>query len=173
MAKQRHQQTQQNSKTPLIALAIGGLLVAALIVWALTRKVDAPATASIDAPSNQTQTFPTATSETTTFAPGATATATPPPLNSPISTPSPLTTMPGASTPQPNAQQPDKAGVKRISAEDLRERVNSGRAVVIDVRDASAYATSHIKGALHIPMASVQANLDRLPKEKDVVAYCT
>lgn len=172
MAKQRHQQTQQNSKTPLIALAIGGLLVAALVVWALTRTVDAPATASIDAPSNQTQTFPTATSETTTFAPGATATATPPPLNSPISTNTPLAagTPPAA---QPNAQQADKSGVKRISAEDLRDRVNSGKAVVIDVRDANSYATSHIKGALHIPMSSVQANLDRLPKEKDVVAYCT
>lgn len=167
MAKQRHQQTQQNSRTPLIALAIGGLLVAALIVWALTRTVEGPATASIDAPSNQTQTFPTANTETTTLPPPGTDGFASSTASSPIATPNAIV------PPAPAQQTGDKTAVKRISAEDLKEKVDSGSAVVIDVRDASAYAASHIKGALHIPMASVQANLDRLPKEKDVVAYCT
>lgn len=167
MAKQRHQQTQQtDSKTPLIALAIGGLLVAALVVWALTRTVESPATASIDAPSNQTQTFPTANTETTTLPPTGTEGFVPPPTSSPMAT-NPIV------PPAPAAQSADKTAVKRMSAEDLKQKVDSGQAVVIDVRDANSYAAGHIKGALHVPMASVQANLDRLPKEKDVVAYCT
>jgi Rhodanese-like domain len=168
MAKQRHQQTQPNSKTPLIALAIGGLLVAALVVWALTRTVENPATASIDAPSNQTQTFPTASTETTTLPPTGTGGFASPTTSSPMAT-----TSSPIVPPAPAAQTADKAAVKRISAEDLKQKVDSGQAIVIDVRDANSYAAAHIKGALHIPMASVQANLDRLPKEKDVVAYCT
>jgi rhodanese-related sulfurtransferase len=43
----------------------------------------------------------------------------------------------------------------------------------VDVRDAGSFQAGHIPGSLNIPMASVQANLDLLPKGKQVVTYCT
>lgn len=152
MAKQRHSQTQEtSSKGSLIALAIGAILVAGLVVWALTRTVDAPATTSSEP---GLATMPPVTGTTTPIAP--------PTTTAPITATS---TQPVAA----NAQD----GVARISAEDLREKVSGGNVVIVDVRDAVAYQNSHIAGSINLPMSSIQANLDLIPKGKDVVAYCT
>jgi hydroxyacylglutathione hydrolase len=44
---------------------------------------------------------------------------------------------------------------------------------VIDVRDATSWASGHIAGAIHMPFATVDAQLDTLPKGKAIVTYCT
>jgi hypothetical protein len=173
MAKQRHQSKQQMdstpSRTPMAFLVIGALLVAGLVVWALTRTVQAPTN------------VPTYTSEATTAAGTTydTAGTTQPAETSPIA-PSPITPSPIASTTAGIATsshapviEGNKSEVPRISAEDLREKVKAGAVTVIDVRDISAFQAAHIPGSLHIPLASVEANLDRLPKGKPIVAYCT
>ena len=69
--------------------------------------------------------------------------------------------------------QGDKKEVPRISAEDLHEKVRTGSVTVVDVRDNASYEAGHIPGSLHIPLASVEANLDLLPKGKSIVTYCT
>ena len=69
--------------------------------------------------------------------------------------------------------QGDKSDVARIAAEDLREKHKANAVLVIDVRDATSFAQGHIPGALHIPMASVESNLDRIPKGREIVTYCT
>lgn len=171
MARQEPNNDTGSSRNALIAMTIGAVLVAGLVVWALTRTVQTPATVTDTAATDR---FPTATVptpppastqgsvsdlSTSTAAPIATATA---PLTATSTTP-----------PPPSALRGDKSTVPRIAAEDLREKINAGQVVVIDVRDTSSYANGHIAGAMHIPLSSIQANLDTIPKGKDIVTYCT
>jgi hypothetical protein len=150
-------------------LTIGALLVAGLVVWALTRTVEpAPAAALSTAETAATETnapIETAALETAagSAAPPAIDTAASSGFNSPL-TPAGIT---------PPAQSPDKAEVTRIAAEDLQEKWKAGNVTVVDVRDALSFEAGHIPGALNMPLASVEANLDLLPKGKPIVTYCT
>ena len=133
-------------------LAIGTLLVLGLIVWALTRTVEPSATGSIASDSTAPLPIDTATAPAT---PSASSTAG-------IATSSHAPVIAG-----------NRKEVPRISAEDLKEKYNTGKVLIVDVRDQGSYDANHIKGALHIPLASIEANLDLLPKEKEIVTYCT
>lgn len=149
-------------------MAIGALLVAGLIVWALTRTVETPAT---PVPSVSSTITPSTDTTASVIPPIDTTVSVVPPINT-VSTP-PTTTGAITTSSQAPVIQGDKAEVGRISAEDLREKVKAGTVTVIDVRDAAAYAAAHVPGAIHIPMASVEANLDRIPKGREIVTYCT
>jgi hypothetical protein len=172
MAKPRHnpEPPATSPRGMLAILTIGALLVAGLVVWALTRTVDT----SSDVPMASTAetAVPTATTASaidtaTTLAPAVDTVPTG--FNSPLAP-----TTAGLTT---SSQAPviagSKAEVPRISAEDLREKVKAGSVTVVDVRDNLAYQAGHIPGSLSIPLASVEANLDLLPKGKPIVAYCT
>lgn len=43
---------------------------------------------------------------------------------------------------------------------------------IIDVREPSEYADSHVEGAVNIPLGDIMKRLDEIPKEEDVVVYC-
>jgi hydroxyacylglutathione hydrolase len=47
-----------------------------------------------------------------------------------------------------------------------------GGAAVLDVREATEYESGHIAGAVNVPVGSLGANLDRVPRGRPVVAYC-
>ena len=64
-------------------------------------------------------------------------------------------------------------GVRRVAVAELREALDKGAAVVVDVRSADQYKASHIKGALHIPEAEVAARSGELPRDKMIVTYCS
>lgn len=142
-------------------MAAGGILVAGLVVWALTRSVQPPLISPIESQTTGSVTATTATTATATTVPTATTTAAP---LSPSSF-----SIPATGTPQ----APDKVEVARISAEDLHAGFTRGDVTILDVRDAAAFATGHIPGSLNMPMASIQGQLDVLPKGKPIVAYCT
>ncbi len=158
MAKPRHNQntSESASRGPLVMLTIGGLLVAGLVVWALTRTVE-----TSEPPFPGVAETTTLTSDTSTFD------------TSGLTPPIPSATAGLATSSQAPVIEGDKAEVARISAEDLREKMKAGTVTVVDVRDASAYAAGHIPGALLIPLPSVESNVDLLPKGKEIVTYCT
>lgn len=171
MAKPVHNEP-PSSKTPLIVMAIGGLLVAALVVWAVTRSVEpAPVETSTVASAPVTPSTP-ASGGLTDPAMSNTATMMPPQTStlSPLPNVAPQT---GTDIVPPVGTINAEASVERISAEDLREKVGRGSVTVIDVRDAASYATGHIPGAMHVQMASVQAQLNSIPRDKPIVTYCT
>ena len=64
-------------------------------------------------------------------------------------------------------------GVRRITTVELRDAVDKGAAVIVDVRQAPAYQGSHIKGAIHIPLEEVATRLGELPRDKMIVTYCS
>jgi rhodanese-related sulfurtransferase/DNA-binding transcriptional ArsR family regulator len=59
-----------------------------------------------------------------------------------------------------------------ILAGELLERVRDGLVTVVDVRPPEEFAQGHIAGALNIPLDSLEARLQDLPPEREVVAYC-
>ena len=61
----------------------------------------------------------------------------------------------------------------RMTAEEVKALVARGRAVVVDVRSAEAYAAEHAAGALSIPLSGLAERLKELPKDKLIAAYCT
>jgi rhodanese-related sulfurtransferase len=48
----------------------------------------------------------------------------------------------------------------------------AGRLQVIDTRDAQAYASEHIPGAIHIPTDELPQRLGELPKDRELIPYC-
>ena len=63
--------------------------------------------------------------------------------------------------------------VPRITAQELKERLDSGEAIVIaDSRSANAYEIRHIAGAISVPESEVESHLDELPLDQEIVFYC-
>lgn len=62
--------------------------------------------------------------------------------------------------------------VEAVSRRELLRRSRAGDVVVIDVRPAPEYRAGHIPGAISAPIDDLPRMLGRLPKQKEVVAYC-
>ena len=63
---------------------------------------------------------------------------------------------------------------ERISAKELQRQLQAGDRplLVIDVRQRQRYEAGHVPGALHIPLAKLEAALPELPKDRPIVTYC-
>jgi rhodanese-related sulfurtransferase/DNA-binding transcriptional ArsR family regulator len=66
----------------------------------------------------------------------------------------------------------DRAAMEAVDATGLVERLADGSVVVLDVRPEEEYLAGHVPGALSVPVASLEAALQILPKDKEIVAYC-
>jgi rhodanese-related sulfurtransferase len=62
--------------------------------------------------------------------------------------------------------------VEDVTADELAERLERGRAVLVDVRPGLEYAAGHIAGARSIPIDVLEARLDELPRAREIIAYC-
>jgi hypothetical protein len=62
--------------------------------------------------------------------------------------------------------------VPRIEVEEAAEAVREGRAVLVDVRPAEAFAEERIRGAVSLPEEDVAERFGELPKGKLIVVYC-
>lgn len=54
----------------------------------------------------------------------------------------------------------------------LRERVRQGQVTLLDVRPHEEFDSGHIPGALSVPLPELAKQLAKLPKRREVVAYC-
>ncbi len=71
------------------------------------------------------------------------------------------------------AQSPEDK-MPRTKADEAKRLVEDGKAVVIDVRGTEAYKSAHIKGSLDVPLNKLEAgDFKGLPKDKQLIAYCT
>ncbi len=71
-----------------------------------------------------------------------------------------------------NAYLTIKDKLEPIASEELLQRVKDGLVTVIDVRPAEEYKAGHLKGAINIPLTELDSQLEKLGKEKEVIAYC-
>ena len=88
-----------------------------------------------------------------------------------------LTTNVGEPGLTQNADQlpvPD-ADVPRVSIKEAKAALESGTAVIVDVRSPDAFASSHVAGALNVPLIDIEMNLASVPLEKEqwIITYCT
>jgi 3-mercaptopyruvate sulfurtransferase SseA len=63
-------------------------------------------------------------------------------------------------------------GVRRVSLAELREALEKGEAVIIDVRGPVEYELGHIKGARSLPLGLIAQRVAELPRDKLIVTYC-
>lgn len=62
----------------------------------------------------------------------------------------------------------------RISVDELRRLLDSGHApAIVDVRTTRSFAAQHIPGALRMTLEEVDAQLATLPRDREIVLYCT
>jgi hydroxyacylglutathione hydrolase len=60
----------------------------------------------------------------------------------------------------------------RLTVDDLRERIESGDVVLIDVRSPGEVRLGTIPGSLAIPLGQLSADCDALDRERPTVVYC-
>lgn len=72
-------------------------------------------------------------------------------------------------TPTPVPPPADRSEVPRISAEDLKKRLDNGDDIlVVDTRTSVAHGIKHIRGAIMEP-----DSFDDVPHNQEIVAYCS
>jgi rhodanese-related sulfurtransferase/DNA-binding MarR family transcriptional regulator len=66
----------------------------------------------------------------------------------------------------------DRDALEAVDATELMERLSKGNVVVLDVRPEVEYRAGHIPGALSVPVDTLEAALQTLPRDRKIVAYC-
>ena len=65
-----------------------------------------------------------------------------------------------------------RAGIEPVSANELEQRLARDEVVVLDVRPEPEYRAGHIAGARSAPLPALAAILPKLPRRREIVAYC-
>jgi rhodanese-related sulfurtransferase len=61
---------------------------------------------------------------------------------------------------------------ERVSRKELLKRVKAGDVIVLDVRPIQEFNTGHIPNAISIPLEHLEARLNELDPNIEIVAYC-
>jgi rhodanese-related sulfurtransferase len=59
-----------------------------------------------------------------------------------------------------------------VSRRELVKRVREKSVVILDVRPPEEFEAGHIRGAVSVPLNDLKRRLAKLPKRKEIVAYC-
>jgi rhodanese-related sulfurtransferase len=71
-----------------------------------------------------------------------------------------------------NDYRENKESLETITSEELMSKMGGDEVVVIDVRPRHEYELSHIKNAKSLPKEHLHNELNNIPKDKKIVAYC-
>lgn len=63
-------------------------------------------------------------------------------------------------------------GMDEVSLSELKDRMEKGEVLLLDVRPKEEYENAHIPGAVSMPIEELREKLSSLPTNYDVVAYC-
>jgi len=79
-------------------------------------------------------------------------------------------------TPAAPAEHKTEGEIPRITVEELKEKLAKNAPVfIIDSRSQGSYDNSEIKikGAVRIPMDEIESRLKEIPRDREIVVYCT
>lgn len=62
--------------------------------------------------------------------------------------------------------------IEQVTADELMEKLNQNSVMLIDVRPKEYYDENHIPGASSIPLDELEAHLEKLPPDQEIIAYC-
>jgi hypothetical protein len=82
---------------------------------------------------------------------------------------------PPAKTASANRQQAQVPypEVERMPLDKAKAMYDAGTAVFVDTHTKASFETEHITGAINIPVNDYEALIDKLPKDKTIIAYCS
>jgi hypothetical protein len=63
--------------------------------------------------------------------------------------------------------------VPRVSLQEAQDKLAQGQAVLVDVRSKTSYDKSHAEGAISIPEGEMGTRKNELPRDKEIILYCT
>ncbi|HSO07153.1 MAG TPA: metalloregulator ArsR/SmtB family transcription factor [Pelomicrobium sp.] len=66
----------------------------------------------------------------------------------------------------------DRDELEPVPARELLARAQQGLVTVLDVRPPEEFAAGHLPGAVNVPLDQLAGRLRKLPKARQVVAYC-
>ena len=66
----------------------------------------------------------------------------------------------------------DRGALEPVRAKELLMRAKKGLVTVLDVRPPEEFAAGHLPGAINVPLEKLQGYLAKLPKTREIVAYC-
>ncbi|MEW9501794.1 ArsR/SmtB family transcription factor [Jeotgalibacillus marinus] len=66
----------------------------------------------------------------------------------------------------------NQLGIEGITLSELKDRMDKGEVLLLDVRLKEEYEKAHIPGAVSIPIEELEDKLSSLPANCNVVAYC-
>ena len=77
--------------------------------------------------------------------------------------------------PQKSSLPLSETGVPRVEVEVAKAAIDTGAAIVVDVRSKQAYESSHIPGAINIQLGEFEVNIAGIKLDKDqwIITYCT
>lgn len=64
-------------------------------------------------------------------------------------------------------------GARRITTDELETMMKEGKVYVVDVRSQDSYDMGHIPGSHLIPAQEFYKHVDKLPRDKMIVTYCS
>lgn len=66
----------------------------------------------------------------------------------------------------------EREALDAVDTEELLRRIETGNAILIDVRPEPEFLAGHIPGAVSVPISELKSRLKDLPKDREIVAYC-
>lgn len=66
----------------------------------------------------------------------------------------------------------ERGAMEAVDREELLRRVRRGEVTLLDVRPPEEYCAGHIPGARSVPLSELKTHIRRLPRNRDIVAYC-
>lgn len=70
------------------------------------------------------------------------------------------------------AEDDASGALEAVSSRELLAALERGEVALLDVRPADEYRAGHLPEAINIPLEQLEAMLDDLPRDKEIVAYC-
>ncbi|MGM0784050.1 MAG: ArsR/SmtB family transcription factor [Pseudomonadota bacterium] len=70
------------------------------------------------------------------------------------------------------AEDDASGALEAVSSRELLAALERGEVILLDVRPEDEYRAGHLPEAINIPLEQLEAMLDGLPRDKEIVAYC-
>jgi len=88
-----------------------------------------------------------------------------------VQTPAPA--RPAAPQADSHDNHTDEDNAPRITLADAKKDFDNKTAVFIDTHSKEQYALEHIPGSINIQANTIKQNMDKVPKGKKLIAYCS
>ena len=66
----------------------------------------------------------------------------------------------------------ERGAMEPVDRDELIDRVRKDEVTVLDVRPVEEYRAGHIPGAISGPVDELKRHLSKLPRDREIVAYC-